>query len=198
MQALIRQKKAPCGAIAPLPIACDGLFKLDVDDDVWQDLGLGDELSEVLPGWLADEKVRLGIWSLLEMERCEEEESRLKAERSIMQEWFFEEWSRIQRVTEDLAFELHRQSSNLVNICVEWQAQVHNIQCAWPVPDGWGPSTQQLSDAAVLKEASVYMADYREGGMEEEEEDREGSGSEFGADDELLDAVEEFALADEY
>ncbi|KIJ58130.1 hypothetical protein HYDPIDRAFT_58535, partial [Hydnomerulius pinastri MD-312] len=42
MQALIRQKKAPRGAIAPLPIARDGLFKLDVDDDVWQDLGLGD------------------------------------------------------------------------------------------------------------------------------------------------------------
>jgi hypothetical protein len=100
MQALIRQKKAPQGVIPPLPIARDGLFKLDVDDDIWQDVGLDDESTEALPGWLSDEKVRLGIRSLLEVERCEEEERRLETERCVMQEWFAEEWSRIQRVRE--------------------------------------------------------------------------------------------------
>ncbi|KAF8837827.1 hypothetical protein BDN67DRAFT_869888, partial [Paxillus ammoniavirescens] len=63
MQAIIWQKKAPCGVVPPLaapplPITRDGLFKLDVDDNIWQDLGLDDdESSAVLPGWLADEKV---------------------------------------------------------------------------------------------------------------------------------------------
>jgi hypothetical protein len=45
------------------------LFKLDVDDDIWQDVGLGDSIGGLPPAWLADEKVCLGIKSLLEL-RC--------------------------------------------------------------------------------------------------------------------------------
>ena len=37
---LIAQKKAPAGAIAPLSINSEGVFKLDVDDEIWQDIGL--------------------------------------------------------------------------------------------------------------------------------------------------------------
>jgi hypothetical protein len=40
---IIRAKKAPRGAVAPLAIEMNGLFKLDVDDDIWQDVGLTDE-----------------------------------------------------------------------------------------------------------------------------------------------------------
>ena len=32
--------KAPLGAVAPHVIEQNGLFKLDVDDDIWQDIGL--------------------------------------------------------------------------------------------------------------------------------------------------------------
>jgi len=41
-------KKGPLSAIAPLPIEMDKLFKLDVDDDIWQDIGLTDNNDENL------------------------------------------------------------------------------------------------------------------------------------------------------
>ena len=73
------------------------LFKLDVDDDIWQDVGLGDSIGGLPPAWLADEKVCLGIKSLLELRRCEEEEICLLQERKVLVEWFAEEWSRLQK-----------------------------------------------------------------------------------------------------
>ena len=56
---MIKSKKAPLGAVAPLPIEMEGLFKLDVDDDIWQDVGLTDEHDENvdIPAWLGDEHV---------------------------------------------------------------------------------------------------------------------------------------------
>ncbi|KAI6039182.1 hypothetical protein EDC04DRAFT_2568813 [Pisolithus marmoratus] len=57
MAALIHQGKAPHGSIAPVLIPRDALFKLDVDDDIWQDSGLDGDLGGLPPAWLADEKV---------------------------------------------------------------------------------------------------------------------------------------------
>jgi hypothetical protein len=45
------------------------------------------------PRWLGDEDVRQGIKSLLEYDRCEEEEARIIRERIAMQEWMQEEWN---------------------------------------------------------------------------------------------------------
>ena len=106
MAALICQGKAPHGSVAPLQISRDGLFKLDVDDDVWQDIGLGDSIGAP-PAWLANEKVRLGIKSLLELKCCEEEENRLLRERKALIEWFKEEWSRLQKANMDAGKECH-------------------------------------------------------------------------------------------
>ena len=91
---LIRAKKAPKGAVVPLEIEMEGLYQLDVDDDIWQDIGLNDDYdgSSIVPDWLGNEKVRVGIKSLLELERCEEEQRRLLYERLAMQEWMLEEW----------------------------------------------------------------------------------------------------------
>ncbi|KAI6114554.1 hypothetical protein F5141DRAFT_1188004 [Pisolithus sp. B1] len=83
MAALIQQGKAPVGSIAPVLIPRDALFKLDVDDDIWQDAGLEDDPGRFPPAWLADEKLR----------HCEEEEKTLM-------EWFSEEWSHLQRARE--------------------------------------------------------------------------------------------------
>ena len=81
MKALINQGKAPQRSVVPPSISKDGLFKLDVDDDIWQDVGLGDSIGGLPPAWLADEKVCLGIKSLLELRHCEEEEIHLLQEK---------------------------------------------------------------------------------------------------------------------
>ncbi|KIJ59578.1 hypothetical protein HYDPIDRAFT_65682, partial [Hydnomerulius pinastri MD-312] len=71
--ALIRQRRAMRGAIVPHYIPREGLFELDVDDDIWQDVGLADDEVDP-PAWLANDRVRAGIRDLLERDRCEEEE----------------------------------------------------------------------------------------------------------------------------
>ncbi|KAI6043768.1 hypothetical protein EDC04DRAFT_2866198 [Pisolithus marmoratus] len=86
MAALIHQGKAPHGSIAPVLIPRDALFKLDVDDDIWQDSGLDGDLGGFPPAWLADEKVHSGIRSLLELRHCEEEERHLLHERRTLME----------------------------------------------------------------------------------------------------------------
>ncbi|KAI6102721.1 hypothetical protein EDD16DRAFT_1696536 [Pisolithus croceorrhizus] len=86
----LQMGKAPQGSIAPLLIQRDSLFKLDVDDDIWQDIGLGDDSGGLLPPWLADEKVCSGIRSLLELRH-------LMQERQALIQWFTEEWGCIQK-----------------------------------------------------------------------------------------------------
>ncbi|KAI5982636.1 hypothetical protein EDD15DRAFT_2391151 [Pisolithus albus] len=92
---MIRLSRAPPGAIPPTPIPSKGLFQLDVDSDIWQDVGLGEGLPDP-PRWLADEDVRKGIRFMLEVDRCNEEERRLSRERTILQEWFAVEWHHVQ------------------------------------------------------------------------------------------------------
>jgi hypothetical protein len=88
---LIRQRKAPARAVPPQEIVREGLFKLDIDDEIWQDVGLDDDFKQP-PMWLSNEGVRQGIRHLLERDRCEEEQVRLARERRALQEWFQEEW----------------------------------------------------------------------------------------------------------
>ncbi|THU92423.1 hypothetical protein K435DRAFT_672151, partial [Dendrothele bispora CBS 962.96] len=96
MKDLIVLKRAPKNAIAPAPIDVSELFKLDIADELWQDIGLNyDEIDveqKPPPPWLADESVRQGIRAMLELDRCEEEEERLAVERRAMQSWLKEEW----------------------------------------------------------------------------------------------------------
>jgi hypothetical protein len=96
LKSLIRTGKAPPGAIVPQPIEKEGLFKLDVDDEIWQDVGLEDDTEGPVPRWLGDESVRKGIKLMLLLDRCKEEEARLRKERRSMQEWMREEWACLQ------------------------------------------------------------------------------------------------------
>ena len=85
-----------CNAVVPRSIPMDNLFNLDVDDAIWDDIGLGDSdnLAEV-PLWLSDEQVRTGIRGILLWDRCNEELTRLKRELSVLGEWFREEWETV-------------------------------------------------------------------------------------------------------
>ena len=78
--------------LPPLHIDLNNLFTLDVDDTIWQDIGLteSEESTEPLP-WLCDEEVRDGIKAMLEWDWCEEESHRLVMEKQSLQHWFREE-----------------------------------------------------------------------------------------------------------
>ncbi|KAJ7199404.1 hypothetical protein GGX14DRAFT_373190, partial [Mycena pura] len=94
ISALIRAKKAPRRAVAPSPIPEKGLYQLDVDDAIWQDVGLDDTgPGDSPPLWLTDEKVRSGIRAMLQKDRCEEEAPCLLRERGHLQTWFAMEWN---------------------------------------------------------------------------------------------------------
>lgn len=94
MARLIRERKAPLGSVCPTKIERKGLFALDVDDNIWQDIGLDDGSTETEPPlWLCDDRVREGIKALLELDRCTEEEERLRGECQAMRHWFAEEWN---------------------------------------------------------------------------------------------------------
>jgi hypothetical protein len=71
------------------------IYKLDVDDLIWRDEGLGEDTEETegdAPRWMYDENVRKGIKHLLDRDSCIEEEHRLQRERCTLQEWLREEW----------------------------------------------------------------------------------------------------------
>jgi hypothetical protein len=88
----IASGQAPPSSAAPQPIQRNGLFKLDVDDDIWQDVGLDDEYDDRIPWWLGDEGVHSGIQALLLHDWCCKEELRLREEHCNLQQWFMEEW----------------------------------------------------------------------------------------------------------
>lgn len=69
LSALIRQRRSPPNAIPPNPISPTGIFDLDIDADIWEDIGLNDVVPEP-PDWLADEDTRAAIRLLLEIDRC--------------------------------------------------------------------------------------------------------------------------------
>ncbi|KAJ7694352.1 hypothetical protein B0H17DRAFT_931798 [Mycena rosella] len=95
---LIQDGQAPRGAIAPNPIPAKGIWQLDVDDGIWEDIGLDDDDAEAAtepPPWLCDEQARSGIKAMLELDRCDEEDVRLKKETCLLREWFPEEWATV-------------------------------------------------------------------------------------------------------
>ncbi len=80
MHKLKSEGRAPKQTIAPHKIDMDKLFCLDVNDDIWQDIGLDlDDLdaSGVPPLWLCNEDVREGIKAMLESDHCKEEGDQL-------------------------------------------------------------------------------------------------------------------------
>ncbi|KAI6102924.1 hypothetical protein F5141DRAFT_1217495 [Pisolithus sp. B1] len=198
MVGLIHKGKAPRGSIAPLLIPRDSLFKLDVDDDIWQDVGLGDDSDGVLPPWLVDEKICSGIRSLLEWRCCEEEERHLLQERKALVLWFSEEWGHMQKIRkgadDNLAYELDCRASALAGLCLLWKEKLRDF--AWSPDENWGASDVELQ--SMVQVPNFIWVDDDEGerldGCESE-----GEGEDDGVlDDELLYVAEEFALADEY
>ncbi|KAL0568568.1 hypothetical protein V5O48_013416 [Marasmius crinis-equi] len=113
MERMVTSRKAPRNAIPPKQIPMDQLFSLDVDDEIWQDVGLTDEWDTATPPpWLADDSVRSGIRGMLDIDRSKEELTRLAHERDSMQHWFSEEWAVLAEAISETE-ELHETSLDM-------------------------------------------------------------------------------------
>ena len=205
LENMIKRKESPRGACAPHRIATDGLFKLDVDDDIWQDVGLDDmDLSSgrEIPQWLGDEGVRKGIKSLLELDRCQEELQRLSHERSAMQEWFAEEWKCVVKAmqseqNEDVIYQLELHAYNLACLCNTWQDKVRLVIPHKTMDSSWGPTVEELAQTRKWELSEMTMENEIDGEEEDESDDDEDQ-EEDGEEQELLEAVEMVALSDEF
>lgn len=99
MKVLVTQGKAPRRrTVVPHRLDTRKLFRLDVDDDIWQeDPGLGPQDEGALPRWQTDEDVKTGIVLLLEERRCMEELERVEAEVRALGTWWKDERDALRR-----------------------------------------------------------------------------------------------------
>lgn len=92
MMKLRGRRGIPHKAVIPPPIEMKGLFSLDVDNDIWQDIGLADdEFGGKVPPWLGDEDVRNGLRLVREIANCRDELYLCQRERTSLQHWFNDE-----------------------------------------------------------------------------------------------------------
>ncbi|KAE9386590.1 hypothetical protein BT96DRAFT_960553 [Gymnopus androsaceus JB14] len=157
MDTIIRQNKAPRNAIAPVKIEMEGLFDLDVDDDIWLDIGLGynddDEGDGSAPPlWLSNDDIRAGIRAMLDRDRCLEECKRLLDECSTMQEWFSEEWKVVTMAMQDrvlgrgVKYQLDLRKERLCRLFVTWERTIVGVASTEGLPE-WGPSVDEVVGA---------------------------------------------------
>ncbi|KAF7368005.1 hypothetical protein MSAN_00866300 [Mycena sanguinolenta] len=187
---LIQGKRAPAGAVAPTPIPVKGIFQLDVDDAIWQDLGLDDDTTPAR--WLVDANVRAGIRAMLQKDRCEEEAPRLQRERRHMQMWFATEWAAVKHAIElshgavRYQFELKRKE--LLQLCVVWRKSLDALPPAGDLP-AWGPTKEEIEDCEI----EGVTASYEDGEGEDNERSSE-SDDETSSEDEDEDEEDEDLL----
>ncbi|KAF9231237.1 hypothetical protein BU15DRAFT_7047, partial [Melanogaster broomeanus] len=195
----IKDGNAPRHAAQPVKISRQGLFSLDVDDEIWQDVGLEDDDDQgPQPPWLVDEEVKEGIKHMLELDRCEEEKSRLQRERSAMQSWTRAqweaiEWTRQETGSEDVLYHLDIRARELTRLCALWQPEVEGIPPLYDNSPSWGPSVMQIAAARVAERQASQNDD------EDSDNDSSPMSDTNGDEDEdadILDMVEDLGMLD--
>ncbi|KAF8143385.1 hypothetical protein K438DRAFT_1783790 [Mycena galopus ATCC 62051] len=207
LEKLIRNGKAPAGSIPPVQIPTKGLWQLDVDDAIFEDVGLDDPDDEEPPLWLRDEKVRAGIKAMLELDRCDEEDARLQREAIALREWFREEWNisttAIEAAESDVEkYHLQLHQDKLVQLCVTWDKRLPNFGAPAESLPRWGPSQLQMSSCRADAHTAARGEDRHYGQEAGEESDDEGyndvDGGESGGEDEEFETLEAVERADIY
>ncbi|KAK6974066.1 hypothetical protein R3P38DRAFT_3335886 [Favolaschia claudopus] len=194
---LIRDGKAPPNARAPPEIPPGGLWKLDVDDVIFQDVELDqDEDAGPPPPWLADDKVREGIKALLERDRCEETDARLLREKIAVREWFAEEWAVAGRAVESAEstvdkYHLQLHQDKLLRLCVTWDKDFPDLGEDKTKLRPWGPSAVELAECRARAHRPAR-------GEKESEEDEEETEELEEAEEEDYEVLEALERADSY
>ncbi|KAE9387085.1 hypothetical protein BT96DRAFT_1005472 [Gymnopus androsaceus JB14] len=193
MTGLIQSRRAPANAVAPKPIVIKELFSLDVDDSIWDDIGLSDDDDTAEPPlWLCDEHVRTGIRGILLRDRCDEEFLRLKHELLALKEWFMEEWLIVARAMEDtedmnLLHQLRERRRDLARMYVVWDKALAALPREDPM-ESWGPTGAELLQAMQEVESDLVE--------EFEVEYEESEDSDFDEDDLDLGLIERIDALD--
>ncbi|KIJ42045.1 hypothetical protein M422DRAFT_229336 [Sphaerobolus stellatus SS14] len=139
MEDLQRRKIAPAGVRVPARLQVKPLFRLDVDDNIWNDDGLLDEDGEV-PEWLGNQNIRDAIPAYLEKMRVIEERERLDTEVKAVQRWLQAETTALlnakTRVADDklLLFQIDMRLRALWNISEHWRRALDpdgNLEDVW-------------------------------------------------------------------
>ncbi|RDB16024.1 hypothetical protein Hypma_003465 [Hypsizygus marmoreus] len=209
MAKMIQERKAPRGARCPQKIESKGLFALDVDDAIWQDVGLDDDdCNTEPPPWLSSERVRDGVRALLEHDRCVEEEVHLRHECRAMREWFSEEWATINVAfdntgDESLRYEMGLRRTALCRLCAIWQQATRSLDFGdvESLPP-WGPSLEEIFEAQIARStASVdeYEEEFAPCPVDEDDDDDDMY---FDGDEDgemvLLETLDAMDLADSF
>ncbi|KAF8143017.1 hypothetical protein K438DRAFT_1994297 [Mycena galopus ATCC 62051] len=178
-------KLAAEGSIAPVTIPPKGLWQLNVDDAIFQDVGLDDRYSDSgddnPPLWLSDDNVRKGINAALDLDPCDEEEWRLRRENSALRVWFRQEWEIVTKAIEGAVsdvdkYHLQLHQDRLVKLAATWDKHLPDFgEPSTP----WGPSLLQLSRCRV----DAHLAARGEDRHYREEEDDGDDGEESGGED---------------
>ncbi|KAJ7083571.1 hypothetical protein C8R44DRAFT_894457 [Mycena epipterygia] len=155
------------------------------------------------PLWLADEKVRVGIKAMLEVDRCDEEDLRLRRERRALQVWFAEEWATVnlaikQTDSNEDKYQLNLLCDNLVRLCATWQKHLPDFGVDERGLPPWGPTPVQLSSCVVDEHVTARGKDrhYHDDGSDEDEGD--GHEEESGGEDEDFAMLDVLEMADVY
>ncbi|KAF8177163.1 hypothetical protein K438DRAFT_1978804 [Mycena galopus ATCC 62051] len=194
---LIAAKKAPKHSVAPKPMPLKGLYQLDVDDEIWQEVGLNDAEDHPAP-WITDENVRSGIRAMLQKDRCQEEAPRLLRERRHLQIWFSEEWEAVARMIDmtegatRYTFELRRKE--LLELCVIWRKSLDSIPCDEPDLPAWGPTDEEIRNCRI----DGFAASYADVDGNPDESDEDWDEDEEHEDDDLFQVLEAVERADNH
>ena len=116
-----------------------------------------------------------------------------------MQEWFMEEWNCVMKgfqyaEDENIEYQMTLRIIFLTRLCFKWQDKLHEIPSHKVIPFSWGPSLEQLTAAQSEEITEMtdekWEIDFDSDSEDGEEEDRDET--------ELIEAMEELALSDEF
>ncbi|KIJ30560.1 hypothetical protein M422DRAFT_267904 [Sphaerobolus stellatus SS14] len=188
MHDLKKRKKAPPRAKIPALLKTQKLFRLDIDDGIWNDHGLGEEDDDTeLPGWLADESIRKGIIAMLNRDRAIEEFERLKAEEENAMYWLRKAVMRVQTAlthsSDDnvMWYHLEGHLKDLWSLSEHWRGNMDHAgerKFIWMTPSdfpgGLAPPKVRISerppDADAVSVSSSEVSEEEANAAEEEDE----------------------------
>ncbi|KAJ7806688.1 hypothetical protein B0H14DRAFT_3483868 [Mycena olivaceomarginata] len=173
---LIRDKNAPRGAFAPHPIPDSQLWKLDVDDEIWEDVGLDDDETEqqtTPPLWLCDDGVHAGIKALLPLDQRQFSD------------------------TGPNRYQYKLMRDDLVRLCATWQKSLPDCGLDTSTLPPWGPDATQRA-RAKLDTCCAARGEDRHYNIDEEDFSDEEEGYESGGENEVFSMLDTLATADAY